>query len=113
MKISDRKINPIMLDDDHFSVEHTTCGHRSAQGFQQLRKVTIEWFSVAALDENLISIAKHQPPKTIPLGLENPIALLRQFICSFSEHRQDRRILWKVYTPLDTAASFFYSSRKG
>ena len=52
--------------------------------FQQLRKVTIEWLFVAALDENLISIAKHQRAKTIPLGLENPIALGGQFVYSLS-----------------------------
>ena len=82
----------IIFDDDHLYIEHTTCGQRSAQWFQQLRKVTIEWFSVAALDENLISIAKHQRAKTIPLGLEDPIALGGQFVYSFREHRQDRRI---------------------
>src|SRR5579864_313269 len=69
------KIKPIIFDDYYLSIEHTTCGQRSAQWFQQLRKVTIEWFFVAALDENLISIAKHKRAKTIPLGLENPIAL--------------------------------------
>ncbi len=94
------KIEPIILDDYDFSVEHTTCGQRTTQRFQQLWKVTIEWLFVAALDENLISIAKHQRAKTIPLGFENPITLGGQFVHSFREHRQDRRIYWKVHTPM-------------
>src|SRR5271168_5054648 len=101
------KIKPIILNDDYLSIEHTTCGQCSAQRLQQFRKVTIEWFFVAALDENLISIAKHQRAKTIPLGLENPIALGGQFVDSFREHRQDRRIYWKVHTPWYNVASSF------
>src|ERR1700683_168422 len=93
------KSEPIIFDDDHLSIEHTTCGQRRAQWFQQLRKVTMEWFSVAALEENFISIAKHQGTKAVPLRLENPIALCGQFIHPFREHRQDRRIYWKVHTP--------------
>src|ERR1700722_3448846 len=93
------KIKSIILDDDHLSVEHATCGQRRVQWLQELRKVTIKRFSVAALDENLISIAKHQGAKTVPLRLENPIALCGQFIHPFREHRQDRRIYRKVHTP--------------
>src|ERR1700722_16176050 len=91
------KIKPIILDDDHLSIDHTTCGQRRAEWFEQLRKVALERFFVAALDENLISIAKHQRAKPIPLWLENPIALCGQFIHSFREHRQDRRIYWKIH----------------
>ena len=97
----------MIFDDDHLSIEHTPRGQRSAQWFEQLRKVTVEWFSVAALDENLISIAKHQRAKTIPLGLENPIAFGGQFVYPFREHRQDRRIYWKVHTPWYNVASSF------
>src|ERR1700677_685505 len=101
------KIKPIIFDDDHLSIEHTTCGQRSPQWFQQLRKVPIEWFFVAALDENLISVAKHQRAKAIPLGLENPIALGGQFVNSFREHRLYRRIYWKVHTQWYNVASSF------
>ena len=83
----------------HKKGEHTTCGQGCAQWFQQLRKVTIERFFVAALDENFISIAKHQGSKTVPLRLENPIPLCGQFIHPLREHRQDRRIYGKVHTP--------------
>src|ERR1700683_2450792 len=89
------KIEPIIFDDDHLSIEHTTFGQRRAQWFQQLRKVTMEWVSVAAFDENLICIPKPQGTKAVPLRLENPIALCGQFIHPFREHRQDRRIYWK------------------
>jgi hypothetical protein len=93
------KIEPIILDDDQLSIEHTPWGQRCAQWFQQLREVTIEWFLIAALDEKFISIAKYQGAKTVPLRLENPIALCGQFIHPFREHRQDRRIYWKIHTP--------------
>src|ERR1700722_10631335 len=93
------KIKPIIFDDNYLSIKHTTCGQSCAQGFQQLRKVTIKWFFVAALDENFISVPKHQCAKTIPLRLENPIAFYGEFVHTFCEDRQDRRVYWKVHTP--------------
>ena len=99
------KVKPIIFDDDDLSIEYTTCGQRSAQWFEQLGKVAIEWFFVAALNENLTFIAKHQRSKSIPLGLEDPIALGGQFIDSFRKHWQNRRIYWKVHTPWYNVAS--------
>src|SRR5271163_482462 len=100
------KIKPTIFDDDDLSIEHATRWQQSVQRFQQLRKVTIERFCVAALNENLIFIAKHQRAKSIPLWLENPIALGGQFVYSFREHRQNRRIYWKVHTPWYNVISF-------
>ena len=36
------------------------------------RKVTVQWFFIAALNLNLISVTKNQSAKTVPLRFENP-----------------------------------------
>src|SRR5262249_17262284 len=56
-------------------------------------------FFVAALNEDLVAVAKHQRSKSIPLRLENPISGGRQFAHSLGEHRQNRRIHWKLHAP--------------
>src|SRR6476646_6908287 len=63
----------------------------------QLGKVTIQWLFIATLDQDLISVTKHQRAKPLPLRFENPVSLGWQFSDSFGQHRQQRRIYGKIH----------------
>src|SRR6266545_7642165 len=97
------KVEPAILDDDDFAVENTAGRQVRPQRLEQFRKVTVQRFFIAALDEDLISVAKNQGAKPIPLGLENPVSASRQFANSLGEHRQDRRVHGKIHAFCYTA----------
>lgn len=56
------------------------------EGINQLRKVPIQRLSITTLNENLISIAKNDAAKTVPLGLEYPGTVLWNCLHTFGEH---------------------------
>src|SRR6185312_15953097 len=70
----------------------------------QLREIPVERLFISALDKDFVSIAKHQRAKSIPLRLENPILTFRQFSNSLGQHRQDRRVHYKVHSSWYNAA---------
>ena len=82
------EVELVVLDDDNLSVEDAARRQCRAQRLQQFRKVAIQRLFVAALDQDLIPIAKDQRAKSIPLRFENPIAIGWQFIHSLGQHRQ-------------------------
>ena len=67
-------------------------GSCASKGSINFRKVTVERLLVAALNQDLVAIAKHQGAKAIPLRLEDPAIAIRQLAHSFCEHWQHRRI---------------------
>ena len=73
-------------------------GNCDAQRLEQLGKVAVQRLLVAALDQDLVAVAKDQRAKAIPLRFEDPVAACRQFADSLGEHRQNRRVHGKMHT---------------
>ena len=48
-------------------------GNCERSGSSSSGKVAVERFLVAALDQDLVAVAKHQRAKSIPLRLEDPV----------------------------------------
>ena len=97
------EIEAAIPGDDDFAVEHAAGGQLRQQRLEQLGKVAVERFFVAALDQDLVAVAEDQRAKPVPLRLENPRSVAGQFVNSLGEHRQDRRIDGKVHASCYTA----------
>ncbi len=67
------KVEFIVLDDDNLAIENAARRQRRAQRLEQLGKVAVERLFVAALDQDLVSVAKDQRTKSVPLGLEDVV----------------------------------------
>src|SRR5215467_11774279 len=96
-KLQRVEVESIVPDDDNLAIEHAAGRQSRADRLQQLGKVAVERLFVATLDQDLISVTKHQGAKTVPFGFENPISAVRQFTYPFGEHGQERRIDRKVH----------------
>src|SRR5581483_4699192 len=96
-----------VLYDDDLAVEHAARRQLRAQRVDQLGKVAVERFLVAALNQNFVAVAKHQCAKPVPLRLEDPAVARGQFGETLGEHRQDRRVHGKAH------ASVYFAQRRG
>ena len=83
----------------------------SRNGLDQFGEIAVQRFFVAALDQDLVAVAKDQRTKPVPLWFENPCSPRRYFGNSLGEHRQDRRINRKIHA-LDRI-SYGYLPRPG
>ncbi len=52
---------------------------------------------IPALDFKLVAIPKNQRTKAVPFRFKDPLTLGRQFIDSFCQHREHRRVHRKVH----------------
>jgi len=68
-----------------------------AKGFEQFGKVAVERLAVAALDDDLIFVAKNQGPESVPFRFEYPAISNRKLRDSFCEHRQKWRGYGKIH----------------
>src|SRR5687767_4234078 len=59
----------------------------------------MEWLPVAALNENLVTVAEDEGAKAVPLRLEYPSFTGWQLTNSLCEHWEDRRIDSEVHVP--------------
>src|SRR5690242_21612697 len=91
------EVEPTILCDDDFAVEHAASGQLRLQWLDQFGKITVQRFSITALDQDLVPIAEHQRAKPIPLRFEDPGVSRRQFANTLREHGQDRRVYRKVH----------------
>lgn len=91
--------------DDQFAVEHAARRKLSAQRFEHLGEVAIEGLLFPALHEYFVAVAKYQNAKTIPLGLEDPVAVLGHSINSLGEHGKERRLDGQVHRGRHRVAS--------
>ena len=91
------EVEPSFMGDDEFAVEHRLCGKLLAKWTDHLGEVSIEGLLIAALDEDLIAVAKDEYAKAIPLGLIDPFTLRGNFVDALSEHGKDGRIDGKVH----------------
>jgi hypothetical protein len=92
------EVEDFFLCDNDFAVEHTASRELGGDRLDQFGKVAVQRFFIAALNQDLVAIAKHQRAKAIPLGLENPSSGLRQLAHALGEHRQDRRVHGEIHT---------------
>ena len=98
------EIQSTVRRDHDFAVKNATRGQLPPQGFHQLRKVSVQRFLVAALNQNFFSVAKDQRAKSIPLRLKQPIFSRGNLIHPFGKHRQKRRLHWKMHVSCYIAA---------
>src|ERR1700741_941879 len=91
------EIERAVLRNDHLTVEHTTRRQLLQQRLVQFREIAVERLLIATLNHHLVTIAKNQRSKSIPLGLKNPLAHTRQFTNAFREHRKNRRVYRKLH----------------
>src|SRR6266498_3839345 len=94
------EVEPPFPDDDDLAVEDTACGERRTQRLNELGEVPVHRPLVAALEQDLIVVAKHQRPEAVPLRLELPHFALRQPIGCARQHRRDRRREGKAHNPI-------------
>src|SRR6266702_1439056 len=83
--------------DHDFAVENATVRQLSPQRFHKLRKIPVQRFPVAALNQDFVGLAEDQCAKSIPLRLEQPVLSRGNFIHPFGKHRQDWRVHWKMH----------------
>ena len=91
------KSRPSFARDDHFAIEHTLLRQLRAQRVEQVREVAIERLLVAALDQDLVAVAKDERAEAVPLGLEDPFAGGRDVADALGQHGQERRIDRKIH----------------
>src|SRR5207253_2745016 len=91
------EVERAIVCDDDFAVKHTARGQLRAKRLEQFRKVAVQRFFVATLDQDLVLVAKHQGTKPIPFRFEDPCSAYRQFADSFGEHRQNWRVHRKMH----------------
>ena len=71
------EVERVILGDDDFAVEHAASGQLCAERLEQFREVTVQRFPVATLDQDLVSVAKHQSAKAVPFRFEDPCCACR------------------------------------
>src|SRR5688572_6916169 len=72
---------------DDLAVADTLLRQAGFQWLEQLRKVSIERLLIAALQQELVAVAKQQSSKAVPLRFEDPSAALGQRAHSLGQHR--------------------------
>src|SRR5260370_30287365 len=70
-KLQFLEVEPIVLCDHDFAVENASIGQLRTERFEQVRKISIQRFRIAALNKNFVSAAKDQRTKPVPLRLED------------------------------------------
>src|SRR5215468_987360 len=94
------EIEPSVAHDDDLAVESATRGKLPGERREKLRKVAVHRLLVAALKQDLVSVAKHDRPKAVPLGLELPPLPFRQGIRRGGQHRRERGIERQAHRPI-------------
>src|SRR5215469_15106955 len=84
------KVEPVDPDDHDLAVDHVAFGQRGGQWGDEFRKVSVHGLLVAALQQDLVAVAKHQRSKAVPLGLELPSLTVRQGVSGAGQHRGKR-----------------------
>ena len=78
---------------DDLSIDDGAAGQLLEKDLMQLGEVPIQRPEIATLDKDVVfrGPAKHDRAKAVPLGLEQEVAIARQIVGEFREHRLDRR----------------------
>src|SRR5580700_3654246 len=76
-KLQFLEVEPIVLCDNDFAVENASSGQLRIQRLEQLRKVSIQRFRIAALNKDFAPVTEDQCAKPVPLRFEDPILARR------------------------------------
>ena len=71
-KLQFLEVEPIVLGDNDFAVENASSGQLRIQWLEQLGKVSIQRFRIAALNKDFVPIAEDQRAEPVPLRFEDP-----------------------------------------
>ena len=82
---------PVPCDDD-FPVENRAVWQLTPEWVDEIGKVSVERFLVAALDQDFIAVPEDERSEAVPLGLVDPSLSLGQLAHALGEHRQNGRI---------------------
>src|SRR6266850_1300946 len=93
------ELEPVVLCDHDFAVENTSRGQLRAERLEQLGKVSIQRFRIAALNKDFVPIAEDQRAKPVPFRFEDPSLSRRQSVNALRKHRQHRRLHGKIHSP--------------
>src|SRR5205814_6140392 len=85
------------LNDHDFAIEHAAGRQGRTQWIEQVGEITVQRLFVAALNQNLVAIAKYQGAKAIPLGFKHPIISGRQVAYPLGEHGENGWVHGKVH----------------
>ena len=85
------EVEPAVADDHDLTIEHTPTRQLLLQWRGELGKVAIERSLIAALNQKLVSVAKHERAKAIPLRLVDPSVAGRQLVDTLRQHRKNWR----------------------
>ena len=66
-KLQFLEVEPIVLCDNDFAVENASSGQLRIQRLEQLGKVSIQRFRIAALNKDFVSVAEDQRAETRPI----------------------------------------------
>ena len=66
------EVEPALADDHDLAVDHAALGQALAQERLELGEIAAERLQVAALDVELVAVAKHDGAEAVPLRLEQP-----------------------------------------
>jgi len=91
------EIEMAVVRNNELAVENALAGKLGAQRVQELRKIAVEGFLVAALDEDFVAVFEDEGAEAIPLGLEEPVTGGGDLIDAFGEHGEDGRINRQVH----------------
>src|SRR5687767_12619675 len=85
------EIEPGSARDDDLAVDDAALRQRGGQRDDELRKVAVHWLLVAALQQDVVAVAKDQRSKAVPLGLELPPLAAGQGVRGAGQHGRERR----------------------
>ena len=75
----------------HLAVDDAPVRQRGLQRRRELREVAVHRLLVAALQQDLLPVAKNQRSKPVPLGLELPSLAVRQGLRAAGQHGREGR----------------------
>src|SRR3954453_14903385 len=96
------EIETVRSGDDDLAVDHAALRQHRRERLDELRKVAVQRLQIAALQQELVFIAKHQRAEAVPFRLEEPAVAFGQRIGGGGEHRFERRIEWQVHHTMMT-----------
>jgi hypothetical protein len=91
-QLESAEVEVAVVGDDEFAIKDASLGKLVANGIEHLGEVAVKGFLVAALEEDLVAIAKDEDAKAVPFGLVDPVAFGGDGFDSLGEHGKDGRI---------------------
>src|SRR5580692_2878621 len=88
-KLERLEVERAALGNHHLAVDDASPRQRRFERRGELGKIPIERLLVAALNQELVPVAKDENAKAVPFGLEDPTVSVWDSIDAFGQHRQE------------------------